>query len=233
MDLREYGSWYDDSTLEYLARTIKQSQHHPPMVIFHHHPPNKNMSFANQITQLQLLKHSKSKKAALFLCHEPVVGHHYLFGMLYEHRLILLNPVGASDHQNLYEALAAVKQQGIVEEIYLSRTRIQQEEELVSCGPISAEWMLHYGAMDEEHLGKVVDELCSAGEKREKQVGQGQEATMLPYQEVEVSPWLPASLRGLVHGNPASYKGELVKLRRNHLARLEPKRASEVGGGSG
>ncbi|MCG8340814.1 MAG: tetratricopeptide repeat protein, partial [Cytophagales bacterium] len=149
---------------------------------------------------------------------------HYLFGMLYGSKLILLNPVGASKHQDLYEALAAVKEQGLVEELFLSRTRIQQEEQLVSCGPISAELVLHYGALDEEGLEEVVSKLCSVGEAQEKKLGQGQEAKTLCYQEVAVSPCFPASLLGLVQeesGAKASYEERVAELRQSQLARLE------------
>ncbi|MCG8340326.1 MAG: hypothetical protein MI674_03565 [Cytophagales bacterium] len=224
IDLRKYDSWYDNTTLEYLAKTLRETQRHLLKVVFHD-PTAPKTSFANQLEQLQVLKSALNRKAALFISKEPGAGvNHYLFGLLYGNKLILLNPVGVSKHQDLYEALGEVKEQGLVEELYLSRTMIQQEEQLVSCGPISAELMLHYGALDEERLEEEVSKLCSVGQEQEKMIRKGQEVRTVSYQEVEVSQWLPASLRGLVQeesGSKASYEERVAQLRQSQLARLE------------
>ena len=109
-------------------------------------------------------------------------------------------------------------------ELYLSSIMIQQEEQLVSCGPISAELMLHYGEMDEEGLEEVVSKIYSVGQEREKMIGQGQEAKTLSYQEVAVSQCLPESLRGLVQkesGSRGSYEERVAQLRLSQLSRLE------------
>ncbi|MCG8340531.1 MAG: hypothetical protein MI674_04665, partial [Cytophagales bacterium] len=114
IDLRKYDSWYDNITLEYLDNTLRDTQPYLLKVVFHD-PTAPKTSFANQVAQLQVLKSTLNRKAALFLSKEPGAGvNHYLFGMLYGSKLILLNPVGASKHQDLYEALAAVKEQGLV-----------------------------------------------------------------------------------------------------------------------
>ena len=105
---------YDNTTFENLAR-VSKAQGHLLRVVFHDQSSSET-SFANQLTQLKVLLNSLGKAGALFISH---VDRLYLLGMLYGNNLILLNPVGVTQGQALYTVLSDIKQQSLVEELYV------------------------------------------------------------------------------------------------------------------
>lgn len=203
VDARKFGSWCDQANIECLANALRKPHNQALTVAFHDHTGLRT-NFANQLEKLQLLKHKLNRKGALFISKEPSREgmQHCLFGMVYGNQLLLLDPVGAAMHQDLCESLLGARERGLVEELYLSRTsrnlhKIQEDE---WCGYACTELLCHYGALGDVTLGKVMSNLSSLGEKRDKAIAGDIGPRTLSYQDVEASRWLPASLFSLLTG---------------------------------
>ncbi|MEM7382815.1 MAG: tetratricopeptide repeat protein [Bacteroidota bacterium] len=216
----EYEREYDNTTFENLAR-VNKTQSHLLRVVFQD-PSSPEASFANQLAQLKILLNSLGKAGALFIS-QVSPDSPYLLGMLYGNNLILLKPVGVTQDQALYTVLSDIKQQSLVEELYVSDALIAQEKQSSYAGPIVAELMRHYSQLNKkEDFELALSQLYSLGAGWQESIPD-QASEQSPYKTIDVSSLLPPSLSSLGQSessSPASTGEVLTNLRQSHVAIL-------------
>ena len=218
-ELLQFDTWYSTDIMTYLVHDAKISDRLLRCVLLPY--DEGEQSFANQLQQLVQLKNNLAASLC-FLGLEPSTGvdtPHYVVGFVTEkNELIIINPMGESSHKGFYEALELAKKKAGINKIYVSRTILQRDPAgLVSCGPISVALLAYLSQ-------RVLNtEILSALEKKLKMQHD------CSYQLVDISSYLPDSLKCLSTLDVQSYREKLESLRRSHFQQLINKADDELG----
>lgn len=214
MDLREFTSWYDTNTIQYLIYMQKKIR--PPlrfvMLSFSQSP------FLQQVKSLVKFR-ELLKRPIFFISFEPATfdSQHFVLGILLGNNLVIINPVGITSHKEFYTILAEVKKEcSEIQRIFISNTKIQKEggselykESLVSCGPICVELMKYIVDID---IPTIISKLKGTPRKHAD----------LTYTEIDITGLLPESLKEIIKINDIiHYQNYIVEnIRKKHFTLL-------------
>ncbi len=138
-DLRKFNEDYDQNTITYLIHLQA-----PQSCLKYVFKTGITNHFIQQILWLNMLA-SKFKCPALFITPAPAEmdSSHFVCGVLYQNKLLLINPLGAKLNKDLVSVLHTISKQDdqkIFERIYISTDVIQKDPEgQSSCGPLCVE----------------------------------------------------------------------------------------------
>jgi hypothetical protein len=170
--------------------------------------------------------------ASCFILKEPgILGvSHFMVGMLVKdpssnkYKLLLINPIGESDHIDFYKAVnKLISDSGVDIEVYMSNDKIQIDKGgEVSCGPISVELGRYISGFSPEELYGKLDALSE--EALVKKEG-------LTYHNVSVKEvFLPETLKALMQKqNQEEVKKAMEEIRQSHLSYLQGFSEEELG----
>jgi energy-coupling factor transporter ATP-binding protein EcfA2 len=208
--LDEFGQWYTPQVVEYLTHLNTQDVF-LRYVFFDKGPED----FKNQLESICAIKNfygnNPKVKGISFISKEPGLGeNHFVYGTFIGNKLIIINPVGETEHVNFYEALSEFKKVYKEVDIFLSNTILQKDGKfagsgLVSCGPICIELMRYISLLPIE---KIV-QLTETGTESSKYG--------LNYKEISIAAILPDTLSALL--NPDSdgdYMARVIEIRESH-----------------
>lgn len=205
LDLRQFSSWYDLDTVKYLAHLpdILQEQYRSVKYVFY------DDAWDVQLDHLSVLKNSLDTKI-LFISKEPGANsNHFIFGMLIDSSLLIVDPIGITSNKGFYDKLVELNKKRLFSSIYISNTLIQRDpEDLVSCGPIAVELLNHFASFSDEEIAKIF----FSG----KQVNKYQ----VEFTEISLEKVLPKSLHTLLN-SAEDYKNLIINIRSEHLSILE------------
>lgn len=143
-NLLSYSSWYDTKTIIYLSQ-LNPNKKMPCIVPDY----STTESFFEKFRVLWIFKNQLKKPiASIFL--EPGNGlntHHFIFCLIWGNKLLIINPVGITHHSSFYEELCKVKNDCKIENVFISTSQIQNEENQYSCGPICVEILRSISAL--------------------------------------------------------------------------------------
>lgn len=203
-DEGKYDSWYDADTLEYLTHTLE-----PNPDVFRYIftlDGDAEQSYYKQFVVLSHLTRELEKCVCFVGVESPISQNHFIFGIIINNEMLLVNPTGITQHKNFAECLKVVKHCGKLNRIYQSTIVLQMEKDtggLFSCGPICIELMRHISQLPIDVLLKAFTAWQTAGED-----------------QVDITKLLPQSLTGLLQLPIMDYRSEIIKLRANHLELL-------------
>ncbi len=208
-DLRLFGEWYTQHAIEWLMHCEPRNTNSPLRVVF---TTDSNVdAFYLQLGNFHVLRNDLNK-AGIFISKEPGAGqNHFIFGIFYADKLLIINPIGETRHQDFYRALKKAHTE-LALEIYLCETPIQHDPQpsLVSCGPICVELADHFF---EQNLEKLFETLSQQGVEKNNQG--------LCYKAVDLTAHLPPSLKQLItEQNPDAYQKNLWNIRISHYCHL-------------
>ena len=145
IDLREYKAWYITDVLVYLTHLLPR---HPDVFRYIFSGASAKQEYYKQIIGLCNLS-SNLEKGVYFIAPQSITNeNHFIFGMIANQRMLIINPVGLSKQKDFWTEegfIEKIKQYGKLEkEIIFSPVVLQHDKNgLVSCGPICVELMKH------------------------------------------------------------------------------------------
>jgi hypothetical protein len=157
-----YQSWYTAEALEIL--TYAGSASRLPVYKYVFLPQDSTTTFTEQLRTLQMVKNALKTTHACFIAMEPgdFQTSHYIFGVLIDRSLFIINPMGESRHGGLYKYLAKAQRDLRVDKIYLSNTPIQKDKKAITaCGPISVELMTHFSNLSAAAITSTLQSLTA------------------------------------------------------------------------
>ncbi len=189
---------------------------------------NPYETFKKQFRQLILLK-NEFKVPVCFICMRPgdTVSSHFIFGIILEEQLIIINPLGEENQHDFYKIIFKIKDLGLINFIAISNTIVQKDSNsgIVSCGPICVELFNHCASLSQENVLAMLSKSKFKSKKleysREEQeyysltVAEG----TISYNSVDISSFLPESLKILLN-SPEKYSQQLQKIRDAHKVLL-------------
>ncbi len=237
----EFTAWYDFDVCEYLLNIADNTADCIRITFDDTSDGNNTDAFIKQLQKLVELV-NKLQKPAIFISKEPGAKNHFVCGMVYNKWLLLINPLGINDikievlkdKNLLYETLAELKDKKIIEEIWLSSNILQkneyEEENLVSCGPITSEIAMHLlTSLNLEELKNFFNGLSTREPTLHNISG-------LKYHGINILKLLPESLKTLsevsIIDEEERYRQQLCAIRKNHCKLLETipmARSKEIG----
>jgi hypothetical protein len=161
-----YQSWYTAEELETLTHTKPLPK--LPVYKYVFLPQDNTTSFPEQMRALQMIKNTLKTSHACFIAMEPgdFVTSHYIFGVLIDRSLFMINPMGESRHTGFYKYLAKAQRELHLDNIYISNTPIQMDKKAVTaCGPICVELMWHFASLSAETITKTLESLATNRKK--------------------------------------------------------------------
>lgn len=231
-----FSTWYHPDTCHYLLQ-MTENRAQCLRVLFSDSPNDDNTTtFKTQLEKLIVLSRVLNKPA-IFISKEPGANNHFILGLVRGKDLILINPLGifwsplAIFKRNLcYQTLAELKRSGIVNNIWLSSSAIQQqrfEPNLVSCGPIVLELASHIlKNFSLVQLNQFWDSLKTNEPSLHH-------ASQLTYFGTAITALLPENLSQVLRAaNQVSYRAKILSLRQKHgqeLNTLIQERANTLG----
>jgi energy-coupling factor transporter ATP-binding protein EcfA2 len=208
--LDEFGEWYTPQIVEYLTHLNTQDAF-LRYVFFDKNPED----LKNQLESICAIKNfygkSQEVKGISFISKEPGLGeNHFVFGTFIDNKLIIINPVGETEHVNFYEVLNEFKKVYKQVDIFLSNTILQQDSKfagngLVSCGPICIELMRHISLLPVEKIVQLTETSTESSK------------CGLNYKKINIEEILPNTLAALL--NPSSgddYITKVIEIRKLH-----------------
>lgn len=205
-DQRIFESWYDDHTLLYLLNSVNNAYILPYVFI-------NGIPFIEQLEQLCVLKNSINQDIC-FVCTEPAQSetHHFVCGILSKDKLLLVNPLGKTQHKDYYQELDKISDLNIC--CFLSNNIIQKDDQgLFSCGPICIELLLYWVKLKSEIIIKHIDESDITSENG--------------YKWVNIYKILPDTLQSLLDLQPANYRDSIMHMRKQHYELLKADRINK------
>lgn len=194
---------------------------------------SKQLQNYNAILQ-QLSGNDRAANAGYFICAEPCENSsthnnsftnisHYVFGIFFPNTqsLFIANPVGHTDHKGFYDSLSKLVTLGIVKEIFISNTVIQDiahEKSVSTCGPICVELMNHLADMPSEDIYDILKQQPSTQVKKNE----------LDYYSVDISGILPVNLKKLQTNKQQQQQLLKKQLRTKHLNQLKTDIAKNI-----
>jgi hypothetical protein len=212
--------WYKAEDLETLTYVVSNQRAKFPVYKFVFLPQDRTTSFVEQLRSLQMLKNTLKATHACFIAMEPgdFETSHYIFGVLINRSLFIINPVGESGHAGLYEYLEKAKKALGLDKVYVSNTPIQKDKAgLISCGPICIELMWHFANLSAAAITQTLQSLV-ANSKTLK--------SFFSYDVVDIAETslLPAAFQGIT--TDSAYLDMMTQLRARHLNILTQNNAS-------
>jgi hypothetical protein len=201
--LLDFDQWYTSEAVTYLTDLNKSAELLRYVFLDSFSDKTPKEAFETQLRSIRMLSNALAKGVA-FICKEPGVGQdHFIFGILIDNNLILINPVGRTTHQDFYEIVGKIaKDLGL--DVYLSNIVIQREAgKLVSCGPICVELMRHLSLLPRGEISAFLNSLTSAKYN-------------LNFREIDISSILPSSLQK-IPDDQIEYKKAIERIREHHL----------------
>ncbi len=223
-DLREFANWYSTTAIEnitFASYPAAQSLKVLRCVFIPESKQSKDScSFEKQFTTLMMLKNSCQAPIACFIAFEPTgMDNHFIFGVLVNRQLLIVNPLGNHFQEKNYASLIKAAKTCHFS-IVVSRTALQRDPDgLVSCGVFSAELMRHIATLSADVITKALTD--TKAERCELKLENNQ---VLPYVVIDIAntPLLPASLHDLHTLKPGvDYQNKIVAIRHSHFALLE------------
>lgn len=168
--------------------------------------------FINQFRVLIKLK-EQLKQPVHFIAMQPgkVVSSHFIFGVMVERKLMIINPMGATQRPDFYNILKEFQEKGMIENIYISATPLQKDPNaIVSCGPICVELFNYYSSFTKEQILKML-----LGASKVKYSKEG-----LRYTPMGIKSLPGSSLKPLLTCTPKEYTHHLAVIREKHTGIL-------------
>jgi len=228
----KFTTWYHPDICHYL---LHMTTHYAQCITVMFPDPgygNNTDTFKKQLQELKMLS-NKLRHPALFISKEPGADNHFVYGVLHNNDLLLVNPLGvASTKPNCYRVLAELQQEKLLKHIWLSSQTLQhweyEGEGLYSCGPIIVELALHIlNQFTQETLTGFWDHDLK---KREPTT---HDHSGLIYYGTRIDALLPDTCLSLLKTkNSSVYRAQIRKIREKHLQQLEtcpPKYAAHKG----
>ncbi len=223
-DLRVFDNWYSTTALEnitFASYPATQSVRALRCVFLPESKGSKDgCSFEKQFTMLIMLKNSCQAPVTCFIAFEPTgMDNHFIFGVLVNRQLLIIDPLGNSFQEKNYSFLIKVVKSCNFS-VVVSRTVLQRDPNgLVSCGVLSAELMRHIAALSPDAVTKALTD--TKAEKSELKLEKDQ---TMPYLVIDIAntSLLPVSFHD-IHAikSDTEYQNKLVAIRHSHLALLE------------
>ncbi len=200
-DLRLFGQWYPQDIVQSLM-FFQKNDSNAVRVLFTH------PDFMQELTQFKMLLNNL-QRPGIFVAMEPGVGqNHFIFGVIYQNNLLLINPVGETRHKDFYANVNKLIETKLFSDVMVSTTKIQRDPAgLVSCGPICVELCQHFSQFDIKELFEVLEQ-------------NAQKLNNDKYYSVNIQAQLPGRLLKLVNLADALYQESIVNLRQTHLQQL-------------
>lgn len=137
------NQWYDQDKL---LRLVHTSEKKVPCLQYvfasSGDAEDPYLTFMNQFSNLKKLKDKLGYKT-YFISMQPgsVSSQHFIFGMILDKKLIIINPMGDSTREDFYKIIFKIKDDlNYIDSVYISNTQIQKDEKaIISCGPICVE----------------------------------------------------------------------------------------------
>ncbi|MGD9590931.1 MAG: hypothetical protein AB7V32_00250 [Candidatus Berkiella sp.] len=198
-DLREFDQWYPQDVAQMLIAAHNHNAR-AISVLF-------TTDFIQEITQFKMLLNNL-EKPGVFICMEPGAGqNHYICGVIHNNALLLVNPVGLTQHRDFYERVQKLLDTQIFKEVYLSSTKLQHDPKgLVSCGPICVALCQHFAQLDIPVLFNTLKKVALSDTEQ--------------YKRVDISKQLPQDLAALSSCDQKTYHHQIIQLRKAHLGQL-------------
>ncbi len=201
LDLREFKNWYSPKTVTHLIHC------QPKMgkVLRAYFISQTNAALTQEINNFLMLSNSLNRPG-LFVFQEPEAGQHFIFGIVYQGKLLIINPLGKTQHK---EILSAFSKTGL--EVIQSNTIIQLDRDgIVSCGPICVELLHHFTQVN-------ISDLFKSLKPTKDDAG---------YNDVYIKDFLPPQLKKLVFEEYSEhvyneYVHHLINIRAQHLQNLQ------------
>jgi hypothetical protein len=204
-DLRQYQSWYDTDVLQYLTHTLPEN--HDVFRYVFTLDNNEIQSYYKQFITLCHLSR-ELKKCIYFIGIEfPISQNHFIFGVILNEELLIINPIGITSHKDFPTLLQNIKGYGKIKRIYQSNMVLQTEKDnegLFSCGPICVELMRHISELPLEIIIKSFITWQNTGAE-----------------QVDLTSLLPLSLQKLPQLTIEAYHKAILEIRANHLELLQ------------
>ncbi len=203
-DLRQYNTWYNTEILTYLTHLIPQ---HPDSFryIFTRDTFDEEQSYYKQFIGLCHLSRELEKCIYFIATESPISQNHFIFGVIVGEEMLIVNPVGITQHQDFSTYIEKIKYYGKLNRIYQSKTVLQQDKDgLTSCGPICVELMQHISQLPFKTLIQSFDKWETNSNN-----------------EVDITSLLPQSLQQFSCLKEASYQDAILEKRKEHLNSLK------------
>ena len=203
-NLTNFDSWYTSDIITYLTYLNKQGG----LLRYTFFDGD----FKEQFLSINMLKNALGQGFS-FICKEPGVGqNHFIFGILVQNKLIIVNPMGETAHKDFYEIASIIKKDCNLD-IYLSNTIIQKDASLdnkgiVSCGPICVELIRHISLLSEKDILSFLALSTNVTEQHKYE---------LEYKELNIKALLPESLNTLETTDLIHYQFAVEEIRTRHL----------------
>ncbi|WP_165379674.1 hypothetical protein [Rickettsiales endosymbiont of Peranema trichophorum] len=226
--LQKFEQWYDPDSIRYLVHLPNPNSRNVYYVFYDGglEPTDLNGAlnvFENQFRQLTILRNQLgSGPVAHFVAKEPG-GHgvHYVYGSVFtnpnEHgiNLLLVNPVGNTNHDDFCTSIQNLHKLIRFNKIYISNVQIQREGDLSSCGPICVELLKHFSTLSSDELSKSISTNVEV-------VEQGG----LSFISSDITSILPVSLSNLLSADQKAYADSILAIRKQHADVLALKEVS-------
>ncbi len=201
-DLQRFEEWYP----QYVIETLMSGQPNPSgalRVVF-----SNPAKFSEELTQFKMMLTTLGRPG-IFVCMEPGVGqNHYIIGVIHRNNLLLINPVGTTQHQDFYEVVAKLRRDNIFIDMILSTTALQKDPNgLVSCGPLCTQ-LSHL--LSNSNIETFFASLSA----------QAQLHPSRAFRTADITPLLADPLRAISQASGADYQAQMVALRQRHLGEL-------------
>jgi ankyrin repeat protein len=223
-----FSTWYHPDVCHCLLQMV-ENRAQCLRVIFHDLANDNNTTaFKSQLQTLIVLT-NRLNKPAVFISKEPGANNHFICGLLKANNLLLINPLGITNHMSVYQTLGELQKDHTIVNAWLSSTvsqRKEYEERLVSCGPISLEIALHIlGDFKLEQLNQFWSNL-----KTNEVITH--EASQLKFFGIPIGTLLSEDLQKLATLNDeTTYRQHVIAIRQRHgemLKTLAAYRAKEA-----
>jgi len=208
-DERNFSTWYSPETIKCLVHSSPNTAKCLRVVFYD--SEKEQEGFKIQLQQLIIFS-NKLNRPALFISKEPGCPNHWICGMLHGNQVVIVNPVGITQHQNFYTTLLSLAEKNIIGDVFLSDMKLQNDPNgYVSCGPICVELLMQWSNF-KDIKADLFDQIKNGKEQSKHQ---------LKYTVVNITSHLPLVLQTLNESNPQDYQSRLTQLRANHLAHLK------------
>ncbi|MFI4937127.1 MAG: hypothetical protein ACHQJ6_01280 [Candidatus Berkiellales bacterium] len=191
-DLRKYENWYSTETITHLIHCQpKKGQ----QILRAYLLSETYIGLSELIINYRVLC-NELKRPGLFILQEPEGGQHFIFVVVYNGKLLVINPLGKTRHQDMVTAFENTRA-----EVIYSKTLLQKDAKgIVSCGPLCVSLMHHFTTLN---ISDLFENLIVTNEN-------GKNYT-------DIIDILPPMLTNLITADEQAYQKALVKIRQQHL----------------
>lgn len=215
----DFKTWYATEVCHYLLQMVP-NQAQCVRVLFQEGDGNNTDTFGQQVIDLITLGDVLGKNS-LFIAKEPGASIHIIVGLVKGNNVLFINPLGAAFHDEFYSTLGSLQKKGLLGNVFVSnqtlQKRVYEEDNLYSCGPISAEIAIHVlSQLTESELNNFWSEKLQAVKPIIH------ESSGLVYSEITIERLLSPTCLALSNANTQEdYRQKAIELRKNHANLLK------------